>query len=117
MPPGTVTHLVARELRADLARRRMTAAELARRAGMNPSVVARIVRGAQAITIDHYAAIVAALNSTSYEDVGRSLVIEMHAHAMRGAVDIATHAAHDARQQETDGVPSAASLDTIEVDG
>jgi hypothetical protein len=52
----------------------------------NPSTVARIVRGAQSITLDHYAAIVAALNSTSSDDVGRSLVIEMHAHAMRGAI-------------------------------
>jgi transcriptional regulator with XRE-family HTH domain len=84
MAVGYVSTLVARELRADLARRRLTSAEIARRADLDPSSVARIVRGRSAITLDTYAAIVAALNGSTPQDIGRSLVIEMHTHAMRG---------------------------------
>lgn len=56
-----VTNAVARELRAGLARRRMTHADLARAVALPESTVNRALRGESHMTVDQYVTMTAAL--------------------------------------------------------
>lgn len=45
----------------------------------------RIVNGRQAITLDHYAPLVAALSGGDPVRITRALVAEIHSHSLRGS--------------------------------
>jgi hypothetical protein len=63
-----VADAVARELRAELARRRMTHAELARRTGRQERSVNRALRGDTPMTLDQFVTLTAALGSEDAAD-------------------------------------------------
>jgi|SRR3954468_20105454 transcriptional regulator with XRE-family HTH domain len=85
MAIGPAASFLAQELRAELARRRISAAELARRSTLDPTTTRRIVRGAQAATIDQYVLICAGLNEGHVRIIVAEILQQMHRHSQDGA--------------------------------
>lgn len=76
-----VTAAVARELRAGLARRKMSHADLARAVALPERTVNRALRGETHMTVDHYVTLTVALSEADADDrraLVRALVGEIH---------------------------------------
>ena len=76
-----VADVVARELRATLARRKMTHAELARAGGLPLSTVSDALQGRHAISIDRFVQLLDALGGEP-DDLVRKLVAEIRLRAI-----------------------------------
>jgi len=81
---GPVAEVIARELRAGLARRRMTHADLARAGQLPESTVNRTLRGDQTMSVDQFVTMTAALGGEDGADrvaLVRALVTEVRRRA------------------------------------